>query len=108
MYLKGKGVPQNYPKAALWFRKVAEQGDVEAQLQIARMYKNGIGVKQDLDKAHKWYTTAWKNKDSDAISQKQAELNRQIIKLSKVEAESKNMTEEAYSKMIGGPPCPML
>ncbi len=33
-YFSRKGVRRNYTKAALWFRKAAEQGNVHAQYQL--------------------------------------------------------------------------
>src|SRR5262245_20674084 len=36
-YFKGEGIPQDYAKAAEWFRKAAEQGDAKAQRLVATM-----------------------------------------------------------------------
>ena len=54
MYEYGKGVSQNYVKAAEWIRKSAEQGNSEAQLHLGYMYEEGLGVYQDNAKAVEW------------------------------------------------------
>ncbi len=46
---------QDYKKAADLFTKVAEQGDMVAQSNLAMMYAEGTGVTQDNAQAFKWY-----------------------------------------------------
>ncbi|MFQ5563803.1 MAG: tetratricopeptide repeat protein, partial [Parvularculaceae bacterium] len=55
MYQFGLGVPQDYGKAAQWFRKAAEQGLAGAQNNLGIKYDNGQGVPQDYGKAAQWY-----------------------------------------------------
>ncbi len=79
MYKEGKGVTQDYDEAIKWFRKAiakygnsiaqkqlyatqelkwrkeAEQGDSEAQLNLGIMYEKGQGVTEDYIEAYKWY-----------------------------------------------------
>mgnify|MGYP003517569551 FL=1 len=57
MYAEGKGVEQDYSKAAEWYLKAAEQGYVKAQFNLGNMYYTGRGVKRDYQEARKW----WKN-----------------------------------------------
>ena len=40
------------------YTKAAEQGHLEAQLQIARCYEWGIGTKINLSTAKSWYELA--------------------------------------------------
>src|ERR1035437_9387422 len=47
MYEDGKGMPQDYAQAALWYRKAAEQGDARAQVELGILYRAGYGVPQD-------------------------------------------------------------
>lgn len=42
-------------QAAKWYRKAAEQGDVEAQRNLAYCYAEGIGVARSEAQAAKWY-----------------------------------------------------
>ena len=41
-----------------WYRKAAEQGDVEAQHNLGLMYYNGEGVAEDNAEAVKWFRKA--------------------------------------------------
>ena len=49
---------KDYSEAAKWFLKAAEQGDADAQYNLALMYENGEGVKKDYKEAVRWYTKA--------------------------------------------------
>ena len=57
-YYHGKGVEQDYAKAAEWYRKAAEQGYAAAQDNIGYLYYHGKGVEQDYAKAAEWYRKA--------------------------------------------------
>lgn len=48
----------NYSGAAISFRKAAEQGEVEAQYELALMYEEGRGVTWDYKQAAMWYLKA--------------------------------------------------
>ncbi len=54
MYEDGKGVPQDYAQAALWYRKAAEQGDAGAQFFLGSLYLDGHGVPQDDAQGEAW------------------------------------------------------
>jgi TPR repeat protein len=58
MYNDGKGVPQDYKEAVMWWRLAAEQGIASAQTSLGIMYDNGQGVPQDYAQANKWYRLA--------------------------------------------------
>jgi len=55
MYFNGFGVDKDYSKAVEWYRKSAEQGDVNGQINLGTMYFNGFGVDKDYSKAVEWY-----------------------------------------------------
>jgi hypothetical protein len=57
-YLNGQGVPQDYAKAAEWFKKAAEQGNAEAQYLLGCMYNKGHGVPQNEAEAVQWVKKA--------------------------------------------------
>lgn len=57
-FLTGHTVPQNYEKAAKWYRKAAENGDRDAQSELAFLYFVGRGVEQDFEKALSWFEKA--------------------------------------------------
>ena len=50
IYDEGFNQPQ---KALPWFRKAAELGDAQAQLELAELYQAGDGVPKDMDMAIK-------------------------------------------------------
>jgi TPR repeat protein len=49
------GKPPNAEEAAQWFKKAAEQEDVEGQYELGRCYQNGTGVEKDDWEAAAWY-----------------------------------------------------
>lgn len=51
-------VPQDYAKAAKWYRMAAEQGNPVAQTGLGEFYEQGKGVPQDYGEARKWYRLA--------------------------------------------------
>ena len=57
-YYGRNGFKRNYFKAVYWFRKAAEQGNAEAQLNIGMAYWIGKGVKQNYSKAVYWLKKA--------------------------------------------------
>ena len=63
MYMKGKGVPQNYKKGFRWFKLAAAQGDRIAQGSLAFMHFEGQGALQDNIMAHMWWNIAAANGD---------------------------------------------
>ena len=54
MFRTGRGVPQNYTEAAMWYRRAAEQGDSLAQYSLGLLYDKGQGVPRDVIEASKW------------------------------------------------------
>ncbi|WP_334510148.1 tetratricopeptide repeat protein [Bradyrhizobium sp. AZCC 1693] len=58
MFETGRGVPQNYTEAAMWYRRAAEQGDGRAQYSLGLLYDRGHGVPRDVVEASKWLNLA--------------------------------------------------
>ena len=58
MYEYGRGVPQDHPEAARWYRRAAEQGHATAQYNLGWMYATGKGVVQNDREAEKWFRRA--------------------------------------------------
>lgn len=54
LFETGRGVPQNFTEAAMWYRRAAEQGDSRAQYSLGLLYDRGQGVPQDIIEASKW------------------------------------------------------
>jgi uncharacterized protein len=58
MFETGRGVPQNYIEAAMWYRRSAEQGFSGAQYSLGLLYDRGQGVPQNIVEASKWLNLA--------------------------------------------------
>ena len=58
VYYQGKGVPQSYNDAVVWYRKAAEQENKNGEYGIGYMYYWGLGVRQDYAQALNWYRKA--------------------------------------------------
>jgi uncharacterized protein len=48
----------NLSEALIWYRRAADQDDVDSQVALGLAYADGIGVPQDYVEAHKWYNLA--------------------------------------------------
>ena len=58
-YLMGnRGIDRDIDKAKQWLIKSAENGDVDAQINLADSYKKGDFFEKDIDKASEWYKKA--------------------------------------------------
>ena len=55
LYRYGLGVEQDQLKAAYWYERAANNGDIDAQGEIGMFYETGRGVKQDVWEANSWY-----------------------------------------------------
>ena len=55
LYTEGKGVAQDYSKAAKFYEKAAAQGDALAEVNLGMLYYRGKGVAQDYSKAAELY-----------------------------------------------------
>lgn len=67
MYYVGRGgVEQNFGEAAVWYEKLAKQGDARAQTSLGLMYARGYGVAKNMDTARKWWSFAAAQNDPGA------------------------------------------
>ncbi|MBQ6062666.1 MAG: SEL1-like repeat protein [Prevotella sp.] len=51
----------NYTEALKWFKKAAENGNIEAQYKVGDMYAEGKGVEKNNTIAERWYRQAEEN-----------------------------------------------
>ena len=95
IYYDGKGVPQDYKEALVWFRKAAEQNNASAQAILGIMYHYGKGVPQDYVMAHMYYNIAAVSGDKSGIK------NRGLVEkdmTSSEIAEAQKLAREWMSK----------
>jgi TPR repeat protein len=56
--IQNAGITGNLQEAILWYRRAADQGDVDALVKLGVAYSEGIGVPQDYVEAHKFFNVA--------------------------------------------------
>ena len=61
-----KQLAEDYGKAAEWYRKAAEKGDIAGEMRLAAIYRDGRGVERDMAQAAEWYRRAAEQGDADA------------------------------------------
>lgn len=54
-FVKASG---NLDEALIWYRRAADQGDVDSEVALALAYAKGIGVEKSEVEAYKWYDIA--------------------------------------------------
>jgi len=70
MLYEGRGVTQDYEAAADWYKRAAEDGVVEAQIEYALMSRLGQGVPaRDFVESYKWYLIAARMGHPSAVKQ---------------------------------------
>src|SRR6202012_1273375 len=99
-YFVGRGVTQDAKQAAYWYRKAAEAGDPEAQLETGYLYAAGIGGEKNPALAVHWYQLAV------AGGLARAKVNLAVAYLwgngvEKNQGEAMRLLEEAAGKGVG-------
>jgi TPR repeat protein len=56
--IEGYGIAKDERQAAYWYQKAAEQGHVEAEYNLGRLYATGEGVPRDQEQALRWIRAA--------------------------------------------------
>jgi TPR repeat protein len=57
-YIQGDGVAKDIGQAFVWFRKAADQGNVDAEMFLGNAYEFGQGVAKDYEQALAWFRKA--------------------------------------------------
>jgi uncharacterized protein len=73
MYYEGKGVTRDYAEAVKWYRKAAELGEAEAQVNLGTMFSEGQGATRNYIEAYVWFSR------SAAQGNERAKSNLDII-----------------------------
>ncbi len=58
MYIKGRGVPQDFALGMRWMRIAAAKGSADAQHDVGMLYQRGWGVERNEAEAVKWFRLA--------------------------------------------------
>jgi uncharacterized protein len=58
MFIKGRGVPQDYALGMRWMRIAADKGLADAQNEVGILYQRGWGVERNEAEAAKWFRLA--------------------------------------------------
>jgi len=62
----GAEIGVSEPLAVTWYREKAEQGDMDAQYNLAMISETGFGIEKDEEAAVKWYSLAAKEGHAEA------------------------------------------
>jgi TPR repeat protein len=54
LYSQGKGIPEDWGRAGVWFRRAANQGDAASEYFVALMNLGGLGTPKDEALARDW------------------------------------------------------
>jgi TPR repeat protein len=54
--------------AISWFELAADNKNVEAMIELAKIYENGKGVKKDMKMAYRWYSKAYSYDNSNYMA----------------------------------------
>lgn len=95
-YEKGDGIPQDYAKAAAWYRRAACQGNTDAQMKISEAYYFGRGVPQDFMLAG-WWNIQFAKKHSAVAEAKQRERE---ARAAQGDAEAQQQLRNASAKFM--------
>ncbi|TXT24353.1 MAG: TPR repeat SEL1 subfamily [Gallionellaceae bacterium] len=101
MYANGQGTPQDYPKAAAWYRKAAEQGHARAQYHIGAMHDIGQGVPQNYRLAAMWFRKAAETEAANARTPLSETPGKATAARAPAAPERKTAKVEAASKTVG-------
>lgn len=88
---------KDYLTASSEFKKLAAQGDADAQYMLGYMYAVGRGVIQDYIEAHKWFNLAASRGNSDALKARTS-VERKMTpeQISKAQQKARDWTPQRY------------
>src|ERR1019366_5341338 len=104
---RGKGVPQDYVQAAVWYRKAAEQGFASAQLNLGAAFCEGQGVPQDYAEAYFWLNLAASGKPEGIRVEEVVRMRDDAashltgVALIQTQERARKATEEHFSTLVG-------
>jgi hypothetical protein len=82
MYLRGKGVEQDFQQAAAWYEKAATNGHADAQSAIGSLEMLGLGVPRHPTSGYFWLIVSVVWEDSDLRDAAMSALGQAAVQLS--------------------------
>ena len=82
MYLRGKGVDQDFEQAAAWYQKAAVGGHADAQSAIGSLEMLGLGVPRHPTSGYFWLIVSVVWEDSDLRDAAMSALGQVAVQLS--------------------------
>jgi localization factor PodJL len=66
-FADGRGVPQNFQEAAVWYERAARSGLAPALFRLGALYEKGNGVAKNLNEARRLYLAAAEKGNANAM-----------------------------------------
>jgi localization factor PodJL len=66
-FAEGRGVPQNFQEAAVWYERAAKGGLAPALFRLGALYEKGNGVAKNLNEARRLYLAAAEKGNANAM-----------------------------------------
>jgi localization factor PodJL len=66
-YAEGRGAPQNFKAAAVWYERAARAGLAPAMFRLGALYEKGSGVAKNLNEARRLYLAAAEKGNANAM-----------------------------------------
>jgi localization factor PodJL len=66
-FAEGRGVPQNFQEAAVWYERAAKGGLAPALFRLGALYEKGNGVPKNLNEARRLYLAAAEKGSANAM-----------------------------------------
>jgi localization factor PodJL len=66
-FAEGRGVPQSFKEAAVWYERAAKGGLAPALFRLGALYEKGNGVTKDLNEARRLYLAAADKGNANAM-----------------------------------------
>ena len=66
-FAEGRGVPQNFQEAAVWYERAAKGGLAPGLFRLGALYEKGTGVTKDLNEARRLYVAAAEKGNANAM-----------------------------------------
>jgi TPR repeat protein len=103
LYAKGRGVPQDYAQARMWYEKAASQGHPIAQNNLAELHFAGLGGPPDYVRAYMWESLAASHMQGQEKKQAEENLEDVAQRMNPAQiAEAKRLSQQCRANHFKG------